>query len=377
MDARPQKTIIFTIARMNPPTSGHMGLIQALMETNINLSPDDLGHGRVYIILSSSQDPLSDPLSCPEKKDILNGEKTITEGVVNKIKLDNPQYRDIDVIIYCMNEVIDPRFGSHPILKHVRQIITNENPTDMKLIIGQDRGAKFDINDQLIPKSNSYEFVEDDIRAQGIRINESKEELKKNVLARTAAAMSATKMRRLATLGDKADFITKTMVTGLTEEEAANLFDNLYSIIRGGILTLVNKGIPKKTNKANNAFINFLKPLNKSLGLTDEEAFEIVKRYMIEMGNSEQEADKQIVFLATNLAEERRLEEEKERTEGETPSKKSRKSGGMYKNTRSKHKQSKNKRSKNKRSKNKRKQKKLTHKNKNHYNKGLKRYTRK
>ena len=38
MDARPQKTIIFTIARMNPPTSGHMGLIQALMETNINLS---------------------------------------------------------------------------------------------------------------------------------------------------------------------------------------------------------------------------------------------------------------------------------------------------------------------------------------------------
>ena len=245
----------------------------------------------------------------------------------------------------------------------------------MKLIIGQDRGAKFDINGQLIPRSNSYEFVEDDIRAKGIRINESVEEIKKNILSRTAAAMSATKMRRLAALGDKADFITKTMVTGLKEEDAANLFDNLYSIIRGGILTLVNKGIPKKTNKANNAFINFLKPLNTSLGLTDPEAFEIVKRYMIELGNSEQEADEQIAFLATNLAEERRLEEEK--ILGETPSKKTRKSGGMYKNTRSKHKRSKHKRSKHKRSKHKRKQKKLTHKVKTHYNKGMKRYTRK
>jgi hypothetical protein len=345
METKHQKTIIFTIARMNPPTSGHMGLIKALMETNLNLSPEDLGHGRVYIILSSSQDPISDPLSCPEKKDILNGEKTITEGIVNKIKLDNPQYTDIDVIIYCMNEVLPPEFGSHPILKHTRQIIRNENPTDMKLIIGEDRGAKFDINGRLIPKSNGYEFVEDDIRTQGIRINETEEELKKNILARPAAAMSATKMRRLVTLGDEAEFKTKTMMTGLTEDDAINLFYNLDSTIRGGILTLVSKGIPKKTNKANNAFINFLKPLNKSLGLSDAEAFEIVKRYMIELGNSEQEADEQIAFLADNLADERRLEQE-------TPAKKSRKTGGTYKNKRHK------KRTHKKKIKNKRSQKK-------------------
>jgi hypothetical protein len=215
----------------------------------------------------------------------------------------------------------------------------------MKLIIGEDRGAKFDINGRLIPKSNGYEFVEDDIRTQGIRINETEEELKKNILARPAAAMSATKMRRLVTLGDEAEFKTKTMMTGLTEDDAINLFYNLDSTIRGGILTLVSKGIPKKTNKANNAFINFLKPLNKSLGLSDAEAFEIVKRYMIELGNSEQEADEQIAFLADNLADERRLEQE-------TPAKKSRKTGGTYKNKRHK------KRTHKKKIKNKRSQKK-------------------
>ena len=336
----PKKTIIFTIARMNPPTSGHMGLIKALLQANLELPRDDPGHGKVYVILSSSVDPISDPLLCNDKKVLL-----IAEGMIEKIKRDNPQFSGIEVIIYCMSDTVEEDLGAHPILKHIRQIIRNEQPTDMKLIIGADRGIKFDEFDTVI--ENNYKFVEDDIRRQGVKINETVPEIKANILSRPPGAMSATKMRRLVAIGNKEEFVSKSLEAGLSAQDAAELFDKLYSIIRGGIIDMVKK-IPKKN------LIRFFKPLNTSLGLSDADAIEVIKNIMLEL--------KEDLELGTADDVLRRieqirlaLEEERIKAEEPTPAKKQRTRGGKRRTRKNRtEKNYNNKRSNNKRSNNKR-----------------------
>ena len=60
--------IIFTIGRMNPPTSGHQSLIRAMMEEAVCSNV-----GVVYVILSSSVDKIKNPLKCSRKKELLVG----------------------------------------------------------------------------------------------------------------------------------------------------------------------------------------------------------------------------------------------------------------------------------------------------------------
>ena len=43
--AQPEQAIIFTIARMNPPTSGHMYVIKSLLE-----KARDLQQSKIYIL---------------------------------------------------------------------------------------------------------------------------------------------------------------------------------------------------------------------------------------------------------------------------------------------------------------------------------------
>ena len=61
-----ENTVICTIARMNPPTPGHLLLIQRMIleaaHKNIN---------RIYIILSSSVDHDENPLDCWTKRDLI------------------------------------------------------------------------------------------------------------------------------------------------------------------------------------------------------------------------------------------------------------------------------------------------------------------
>ena len=59
-------TIIFTIARMNPPTPGHLLLIQKLIEEAIKQNVP-----KVYIILSKTNDNNENPIDCQEKINIL------------------------------------------------------------------------------------------------------------------------------------------------------------------------------------------------------------------------------------------------------------------------------------------------------------------
>ena len=75
IDYRPDNTVVFTLARMNPPTPGHIQLISVMMEKAI-----EIGVKNIYILLSSTIDNEKNPLECEEKRFILYG------GMIDKIK---------------------------------------------------------------------------------------------------------------------------------------------------------------------------------------------------------------------------------------------------------------------------------------------------
>lgn len=73
--------IIFTIARMNPPTPGHLLLIENLIQKAIDRNVCD-----VYILLSKSQDFDTNPISCEDKIRMLSDASSpIRETIANKM----------------------------------------------------------------------------------------------------------------------------------------------------------------------------------------------------------------------------------------------------------------------------------------------------
>ena len=216
MDARPQNTIIFTIARMNPPTSGHMKLIQMMMETNQALYPEDLGHNRVYIILSHTKDNKKNPLKCSRKRQILE-----SKGMVQHIKDENPLLKDIEVKVLCMDDDAPEECGKHPILKQIcnirlmEQQIKGFQPSEMKLFIGADR-------------ANSYDFV-----ISSLAKNNPPIPIIPVVVERPEGAMSATFMRDLVSSGSKAEFMQAVIQNGLSQQDADDLYEELkYEMTR-------------------------------------------------------------------------------------------------------------------------------------------------
>ena len=221
------RTVIFSIARMNPPTSGHLKLIQTMMTAASYLPKDDPGHKQIYIILSHSQDNIKNPLTCKRKREILN-----TEGMIQHIKTIEPLLNDINVNIFCMDDVAPESCGKHPILKQVCHIIMLEQPNRMKLFIGEDR-------------ADSYTFVKTDIAKQHPQID-----LEMVVLPRPEGAMSATFMRGLVTDGKKAEFIQAAVENGLSVENAEALFDELDYVMKTPVVTKRRKQVAgRKTRR--------------------------------------------------------------------------------------------------------------------------------
>lgn len=78
----PERTIIFTIARMNPPTPGHLQLIEKLINEAITRNVKE-----VFIILSRTIDNDENPIPCTEKINILGNEPhNITNTMITLLK---------------------------------------------------------------------------------------------------------------------------------------------------------------------------------------------------------------------------------------------------------------------------------------------------
>jgi hypothetical protein len=116
--------MVFTIGRMNPPTSGHMGLISVLMELARKNNLDNIG-----IVLSPSEDN-KNPLSCDRKKEY------IMEMISNMSNMSNMS--NIIPNIIC-KETGFPMSNIYELLK----ISGLDNNSKMLLIIGEDRANAF------------------------------------------------------------------------------------------------------------------------------------------------------------------------------------------------------------------------------------------
>jgi hypothetical protein len=196
---------------MNPPTSGHMLLIREMMKRALEKQLT-----QINIVLSATVDNKKNPLTCGEKRFFLLN--FMIHHLKELMKIENPatsaQIDEIQVKIVCMDDVLNPDYGTHPILKSIQYILQDlygyprEN-LKMILMIGEDR-----IKDYFwIQKSLQERNPSVSMEIQG--------------LDRPEGAMSATYIRQLALNGDLETFRKEMEATGLDEDSLLKVYNEI------------------------------------------------------------------------------------------------------------------------------------------------------
>jgi hypothetical protein len=255
IDYRPDNTIIFTIARMNPPTPGHLFLVQKLIDKAIALNVDE-----VYIILSKSNDDNENPILCEEKQIMLGKIDDVSKTMINALKqrmiAETPaaekqrQIQNIRVNTICSSNMFAP----------LMQLINDRaGVPDINLIVfmGEDRKdfidsiARFFVIDekQSWPMVNSIMGIdlmrEDMDMYKGI----SKDPAKLRDLDMTTVpvnAMSASFVRNIVKNKNKEKFTA--LYSPYLDQEKIDL---LYPSIQAGLAKPEPKPKPKGVNKLN------------------------------------------------------------------------------------------------------------------------------
>ena len=231
-------TIIFSISRMNPPTPGHMFLIETLIREAIDKNVND-----VYVILSKTNDNQDDPIQCPEKINVLSNEalksmiKSLKQKMIEKAGENIELIRKIERIIVhtiCVPEVprATPFTPLIPIIG-AKQGIPNVN---LILIIGDDRKNMADsITDFFFKWPNIYSV---DAR---ILPREEMSEFK-------ALSKDPYKLDTLVIAHVPVNAMSASFVRNIVRNERQNKFNELYEPwlayeLINGLYTSVKKGI--------------------------------------------------------------------------------------------------------------------------------------
>ena len=140
IDYRPDNTIIFTIARMNPPTPGHLEVI-----SNLIMEAMSKGIPKVYVILSKTKDADENPIFCREKIDALKTMIKILQqqmGTTVDVELICVDEREASPFITLSRIVRSSQFASLP-------------DVNLFLVIGDDRATMGEsIRKMFVGKSN-------------------------------------------------------------------------------------------------------------------------------------------------------------------------------------------------------------------------------
>jgi nicotinic acid mononucleotide adenylyltransferase len=240
-------TIIFTLARMNPPTPGHLYLIQRLIEEGIKKGVDS-----VYIILSKTNDNNENPISCAEKVKILGNNDNMIEVIKMKmIELEHnadmkEKINNINVMSICVPNIKSATpftVISNLIYQRIEQHIDNIN---LFIIIGDDRAEMLDsIADAYFFKMNEINSV-NGLVLERTNMNSykslSKKELEKiNIDTIPIDAFSASFIRKIVKFGLKSQF-DKIYSNYLTQE----IINELYDLISSGLELPDDKKKPGK-----------------------------------------------------------------------------------------------------------------------------------
>jgi nicotinic acid mononucleotide adenylyltransferase len=231
-----ENTIFLTIGRMNPPTSGHMLLIRSMMEESLKQHIN-----QINLILSATIDNKKNPLSCEEKRFfILN---FMIHHLKELLKIEQPervkQIDELQVKIICMDDVVNPDYGKHPILKSIQYILQDlygyprEN-IKMVLFIGEDR-----IND--------YDWIKKTLVERNPSVT-----MEIKGLDRPEGAMSATYIRQLALQGNLTQFRLEMEKTGLDETSILKMYQEIRENLTASLPKKKKGGTLKKRKRKNN-----------------------------------------------------------------------------------------------------------------------------
>lgn len=137
------ETFIFTIARMNPPTPGHLFLIRTLIQKAL-----EKGTTHVYVFLSKTRNNDKDPLACPEKEEFLNGVgHTMIESEKRlMIAEDKGLKRAIEAIqvhVICVPEKQSGEREPTPVSELMKTVGAKPGVSEMIFIVGEDREKEF------------------------------------------------------------------------------------------------------------------------------------------------------------------------------------------------------------------------------------------
>lgn len=267
-----KNTIIFTLARMNPPTPGHLHLIRRLIHEAIRKNVD-----HVYVILSKTTDS-KNPIPCQEKINVLGENKDVLDSMVNSLKREMvkeieenseiseeekqnkiEKIQNMNVISICVPDI--PRATP---FTPIGQIINDMNhipDINLFLIIGDDRGELLDsIADVFFfKKDNVYSMngiVLDRIDMETYK-NFTKEELENtDMITVPIGAFSASFIRNIVKNGLKSKFID-IYRPYLSESKIENLYRSIETGLRLPESTK-RESLPKK--------IKYNYPLLKDVG---------------------------------------------------------------------------------------------------------------
>ena len=252
-------TVIFTIGRMNPPTTGHMKLIKDMMKyaviNNVQV---------VYVILSSATKPekgKTNPLECEEKRFILYG------GMIDKIKQDlfvelpeqnRSKIHDLWVEVICMDDPTDIIHGTNPILKSIHHIISLYKNVNCRLYIGSDEVRKFDWIRNYMPKNATIETIgvprpQGDMSSTYLKTLtlESIDEFKNNIMKLNLPNMTPEFALEIYQTRED-EFIGHMLDIGIHTEEARNLYYDIRERLKeqyGGVTKRKTRKIKKRKIK--------------------------------------------------------------------------------------------------------------------------------
>lgn len=225
IDYKNENTLICTIARMNPPTPGHLYVIRKLIE---EANRNDIDH--VYVILSKKNDDNKNPITCEEKKQVLGegdylSTKEISTKMINSLKSKMiqevtassleptqkvkiiSQIENIYVNLICVPDTkgATPFTPIYPLIQKLKNASPSSCPigVNLFLIIGEDRI-------DMLHALSSYYFKMDEVNSvDGRKLPRSETEecassadqvILSNVFAKPE--MSATNIRDLVKNGD-------------------------------------------------------------------------------------------------------------------------------------------------------------------------------
>jgi len=138
-------TIIYTVARMNPPTLGHVSLIENMMEEAVHRNVK-----KIHIILSSKIDSKKNPLEPEDKRYILQiyGIPRAKSALVLRFPRKATAIEQLAVNIMLTHEY--RRYSSNDVLGTVRELMLGRTPGEKVIFMTGEKGFPVDRGTEVI-----------------------------------------------------------------------------------------------------------------------------------------------------------------------------------------------------------------------------------